>query len=95
MPPRLLAIGDRTLRERNHRAPEHGRKHWQKKGADSKALQAQIRHHGAHDSDPVARSPRSGQHRSAVEGRVERRIRREREEKEERGDTQQEPDLTR
>ena len=46
----------------------------------------------ADDADPVAGAMRTGQHRSAIERRIERRIGSEREEKEERGDAQQESD---
>ena len=43
-------------------------------------------------ADPVAGSMRTGQHRGAIQRRIERRIRSEREEEEERGDAHQEPD---
>ncbi|HST08854.1 MAG TPA: DNA translocase FtsK 4TM domain-containing protein, partial [Terriglobales bacterium] len=58
----------------------------------SERLQAQVREDCAHDADPVACSTDGRQHRSTIERRIERGIGREREEKEERGDDQQEAD---
>ncbi len=64
----------------------------QQKSANAETLQQQIGADGSHDADPVAGGPRTGKDRGAVQRGIERRIGSEREEEEERGDTQQEPD---
>ena len=71
---------------------QQGREHWEQKSSHAEGLQTQVREDRAHDADPVARSPHSRQHRSAVERGVKWGVGRERKEKEERGDTQQEAD---
>ena len=61
------------------------------KRSHAEALQQQIGSQSSDDANPVARLPRTREHRGAVERRIERRIRSQRKKKEERGNTQQEP----
>jgi len=55
-------------------------------------LQDEVGKIGSEDADPVAGSVRSGEDGRAVQRGIERRIRRQRKEKEECGDAQQESD---
>src|ERR1019366_273586 len=71
---------------------QHEHEDGQQKRSDSPELQDQIGKIGSQDADPVAGSMRSSQDRGAVHRRIERRIGRQREEKEEGGDAQQESD---
>ena len=88
-----------ALRQRRlhfHRAEpahaEHRREDHQQECADAEELQHHVGGECADHADPVARGVRTGQNRGAVPRRIERRIRNEGEEKEERGDAHQEAD---
>ena len=71
---------------------QHSYQARQQEGADSQKLQQDIRCDCADDPNPVARGARVGQHRGAVQRRVEWRIGNHGEEQEERKDTNHEPD---
>ncbi len=72
--------------------PEHRREDHEQKRAHAEELQQHVGAKCANDADPVAGRVRTGQDGGAVPRRVERRIRNQREEKEERGDAHQESD---
>ncbi len=75
----------------NQRTPSTKRKSEQER-ADAEKLQGEVRDHGADHADPVAGRVDAGQDRGAIQRGIERRIRSQREEEEERGDAQQETD---
>ena len=71
---------------------EQAEKHRHQESGDPGKLQRQVAAVSADDADPVARRARRQRRGGGVERRVERRIGRDSEEKEERGDEQQEAD---
>ena len=70
----------------------NAKKDGEQKGSDTERLQNQVGKQGSNYAHPVTSHTRTGQHRSAIERGIERRVRRQRKKQEERGDAQQEPD---
>ena len=87
-PDSAQSLGDRRLHgsraEPAH--AEHDQEDGEQKRSDAPELQDEVGKIGSEDADPVAGSMRFGQDGGAVQRGIERRIGREREEKEERGD---------
>src|ERR1022692_1009720 len=71
---------------------QHTKKERQKKSSDAEKLQGKVRDDRSDHADPVARNVSSGEYRGAVQRGIKRRIRSQREEKEERRDAQHETD---
>ncbi len=71
--------------------PQHRHQNGQQKCPHSQALQDEVGKIGPENPDPVPRRVRLGQDGGAVQRGIERRIRRQRKEEEERGDAQQHP----
>src|SRR5450756_1503495 len=80
--------GSRAEPAHAERAHEDG----EQKRSDAPELQDEVGKIGSEDADPVAGSMRLGQDGGAVQRGIERRIGRQREEKEKRGDAQHESD---
>src|SRR5271165_4120557 len=93
-PDSAQALGQRRLNLARSKPAdsEQSGKDRQQKRADTEELQSQIRNKCPNHADPVAGDVGSGQHGSAIERRIERRIRSQSEEEEERRDAQQESD---
>src|SRR5450756_118047 len=95
---RSSAASDVYKRQRLHGSraelayAEHAHEDGEQKRSDSPELQDEVGKIGSEDADPVAGSVRSGEDGGAVQRGIERRIRCQREEKEECGDAQHESD---
>src|SRR5580658_586224 len=72
--------------------PEQRGKDGQQKSSDPEELQRKVRDKRSDHADPVAGNMSASQHRGAIQRRIERRVRSQREEEEERRDAQQETD---
>ncbi len=92
IPPRNLATGEATLRERNQRAPRPPRNTGSRNAPRPKPCSRRSEVSAPARPTQLRACARTGQDRGAVQRGIERRIGCQREEKKERGDTQQESD---